>query len=447
MPQRSIRRFAALGARAIPAAIAIAFLAAALMPRAREAIAREVPVFSIWSPLCDLVLQQADSVSTYGLAPHWSLYQPLAEPGNVSQITQRVSGIQSGPTVSGTFLMIPWDSLAQAPDPTSLVLRTGGFSFSTSGDVQTLSVAFNPPLVLRNAPGVADPLRGNVAMRFENTTYSISLPLDMDPAADPTLPPALLQNGIDPLQPAPGAHPVDAVAFCGGDVGLQTLRVMQAVSTTNAQDFTTAKLFLQRFRVPADCELRWLELAFGFGGGGSGYGNPTIPASVALVDLQGVPDPPPQVLPEPLVSANLMGTPFPMWQSHIDFDHVITLSPGHDYGLLVSANGLFVPAMRQVTGHEGIPFTSAIFRLSERDTTADEWRTREHRALSFRLIGAPIAALDAPRGSRGVAAPPARTAEPDARRRAALDRRGPRAGGTGSARRPREAGGHGARER
>ena len=69
----------------------------------------------------------------------------------------------------------------------------------------------------------------------------------------------------------PGAHAALTHAVCGGDAALQRLCVVQSVMSCSAVIDTASYDIVQRFRVPQECQLRWLEVASAAGAARSGW--------------------------------------------------------------------------------------------------------------------------------------------------------------------------------
>src|SRR5262249_39844361 len=124
------------------------------------------------------------------------------------------------------------------------------------------SVAFVPPIVTSSAPDVAEPPKPQVVVQLTGSTWWNSLPTGyFTPEGPEELPAAVKVNADGSREPLPGTHPVLARAVCSGDSDLASLRVVQSVSRTDVKPFPAPKEFLQKFRVPQQVELRWIELA------------------------------------------------------------------------------------------------------------------------------------------------------------------------------------------
>jgi hypothetical protein len=182
--------------------------------------------------------------------------------------------------------------------------------------------------------------------------------------------------------------------LCGGDSLLQRLSVTQSVVSTNTMLDTTYAELIQRFRVPVEAQLRWVELAFGT----VIPRNPFVPGVIAILDAQGV-DTPPVTLPSPLVTAAMKTAiwKIPVWDSHLDFDHVITLEPEHDYWLLADVTHGYGVYARTRTGAEGPDFLADIGPFYARSTATGAWSEIPGRTLCFRLIGEPTGVVNVPR--------------------------------------------------
>jgi hypothetical protein len=360
------------------AVLVLAFMASS---RVRACCPFSTPVAGY--PRCDSLLQQHAGTTTLSFGPGAGVTQPVLAPGNFPACSVRmVPEIYS--SKYGRVDVLQWDPVALAPDPTTVALRTVAFSLSSYAD--PVRANLSPPVVTRMVAGLADPPRSaataaDVVSGFTMTTYD-------DPNAAPGDPVAFTHAIGGAYTPLPGSHPVLAHGVCGGDAFLQGQCLTQCVKTTDAAtDTGTTYELVQRFRVPQTMSLSWVELAFGTRSSG---GN-TTPGLIGILDANDQPAPPVS-LPPSLVDALFSNCDLqtPVWASHYQFDHTITLVAGHDYWLLARVAHAYSVYERVLTGSEGSAFTSAIGPLFSRGGAADDWNVVAGRALSFRMIGVPI---------------------------------------------------------
>src|SRR5262245_22681193 len=174
-----------------------------------------------------------------------------------------------------------WDPTTLAPDPDAIVHRTffvdGSNLWWTGGRVPRFPIV--PPIVSASVPGVAEPPKPQLAIQVIGNTWSADTTMlrgYFTPDGPAELPAATRLNPDGTREPLPGPHPVLAHAVCDGGADVAALRVVQAVSRADVKPFPSPQEFAQRFRVPQQVELRWIELAMaGFTFGGT-YDNPGI---------------------------------------------------------------------------------------------------------------------------------------------------------------------------
>jgi hypothetical protein len=186
--------------------------------------------------------------------------------------------------------------------------------------------------------------------------------------------------------------------------------------TSQLPVLTTSEI-AQRFRVPEAVELRWIELVPNLGSGpapapaglGADAGAPAPrmpvgpPLTIGIIDGSAMAAPG-AGMPPTLVESGInwnFNSDRPVWMSSLDFDHTVRLQPGHDYWLYVrNLNGLrFYVAT--LTGGESADFVACIGPYFERNLATTDWSQNIGHALSFRIIGQPLAGL-------GVSPSPAR---------------------------------------
>jgi hypothetical protein len=239
-------------------------------------------------------------------------------------------------------------------------------------------------VILRTIAGLAEPPRSTTAVEFFVTSsddaqvgYNSN-----EPGPAPTMI-SIPQTG--PRTPVAGSHAVMSHSICGGDEALQALRVVQSVMTTNTVLDTANLEYIQKFRVPEDCILHWVELAFPLNNvytAGDGQ--------LSIYDAEGQ-GTPPQVYGTPLASAGFYasyGSPA-TWQSHFDFSSFPGLVRDHDYWLVVNNSRHFPVYAKNLNGSESADFTSRIGPLFRRPGEGAGAVTMPNRALDFRLIAEP----------------------------------------------------------
>jgi hypothetical protein len=373
----------------LPAVLAACALATAAVPTAPRAGVREQALPSaLVYPICDRLLQQGGSTDVFTAGASSHVTQPIGAPGNIAACSLTVV-----PTYSnGQLELVQWDPATLAPDPTTIALRTRGFDMTALAYGRTRA-DFYPPVVTQSLANVAEPPRPTTAIDWFVGYNGHAMRFEAN--GSPDVPIALqLPAGGSARIPLPGAHPVLSHAVCGGDDALQSLRVLQSVmTTTGGISDTSCFEMIQRFRVPTRSRLHWVEVAFGVNGEPR-YFDPLI----AILDADGL-TVPPVSLPPSLVEAPYTQYVYrPFWGSHYDFDHLITLEPGHDYWLLARVEHRYFLYSRVLTGGEGPDFTAAIGPFFQRTTLDGSWIAVPDRALCFRLIGEPIVPRPLPRG-------------------------------------------------
>ncbi len=398
--------------RAIPIALVLCLLAlAALWPSRRvqaSAPAEPAAAATVYTN-CDVTVQWGGSGATIALTGGSGVTQPLVEGMNVSACSLQVTPASF---MGGTMALVSWDPLTLAADPTTLALRSRAFNASDVSSNLTRIVC-DPPLVTRTIPRLAEPPRPGVALDFVVGSGTGLLAFPYQPAGPVGVPPASYYVSGAPRAPLSGTHPVLSHGVCGGDSTLQRLRIVQSVMTTNVFIDTTQYELAQRFRVPEETLLSWVELGFG----AVSARPPIEPGVLAILDAEGQSEPP-AVLPAALASATFGGSWIGTgWGSHFDFDQLAQLEPDHDYWLLARINHDYGVYARIDDDTESPDFIAAIGPLAMRTSPGGAWVTRTDQALCFRVIGEPTGVASvpdpgpAPLGLRlGVAPNPARGA-------------------------------------
>jgi hypothetical protein len=205
-----------------------------------------------------------------------------------------------------------------------------------------------------------------------------------------------------------------AHAVCSGGDDLASLRVVQAVSRTDVKPFPSPREFAQRFRVPQQVEVRWIELAMaGFISFGGTYNDPGVQQRpiLAIVDGESMAQPAP-IMPPPLVEAPvdlsaLSSSSFngPVWGSHLDFDRTVTLEPDHDYWIYVREAATSTFMNRRIHGDEPPAFTAGIGPYFCRADSLGSWNQTADQVLAFRIVAHPTTPPPPPPIARPAAPP------------------------------------------
>jgi len=376
--------------RALPALAAAALLCVA-------ATAPPPSVGPFPPPPCGTFTESGGGDSTVRFQGGDAVLQPL--PLGLPAAACSVRVVASGWTNVNVALW-EWDPVTLAPAAGTIALRTAFLDpsrmlYYTSNSVPW--TVFEPALVTRGVAGVAECPRLTTALEVRSSSWSGGLKASYEPEGTPSMPAAVVVRAGGAPDGLQGSHPVLAHAICDGGPDLQSLRVVQAVRRTDVKLVEQPAELLQRFRVPGRAELSWVELAVDSVGGAR-----TIPppAVIAIVDADGLADPP-AVMPPALIEATFEGyyefeayyEPAPRWASHLDFDHTITLEPEHDYWLYVRSAKGYRFRGRALTGEESPAFKWGIGAFYTRAIGNEPWTQSPAQALSFVLIGQPAPAL------------------------------------------------------
>lgn len=365
------------------AAAAVMLLTSVLAPRLRaDAVRGTGPAWASY-PTCTLPIVNTGWDSTVTLAPYEGIAQPIPFGSNIAACSLKVN-----PTYTmGRFDVVQWDANALLPDPTTVALRSVALNSSNMA-WNWLHVQMSPPVVTQAIAHVADPPSGIGALTYTGTYPYNDIQFRFTRNGDPGLSPGYKQSG-GTHQPLPGPHGVHGISVCGGDGGLQALRVTQSVMRTDAMIPRTYYDALQRFRVPRRVRMQWIEVALD-----SLTGQYFSAGNVELL-RDGIGATPPAEMPPAIVSASLwIMSPLPAWASHFDFDSSVVLEPGVDYWLRVTSAHFYALRARALTGGEGADFTNAIGPLWLRFENGYHWLPATGRALSFRVIGDTTSIVD-----------------------------------------------------
>jgi hypothetical protein len=393
--------------RYVPAAaVTLLLCLAAAAPSPRNAGVAPPP--QLQSPCSEFAIDVAGD-STLDLLSANGVEQALPAQTSVAACSLRAIITHPSYGSMGTLELRDWDPTTLAPVPDAIALRREFFSMSDTwyNGGRLPRFAFVPPVVTSSVPGVAEPPNPEVALQLF-TAHGFSGPTELSVFFTPEGPaelPAAVKLGADgSREPLPGPHPVLAHTVCTGDDDLGSLRVVQAVTRADVKPFPSPREFAQRFRVPQQVELRWVELAMGGVSFTGTYDNPGIRQFpvLAVVDGEQLPAPVPG-MPPPLVEAlvnqsdlSISSFSGPVWGSHVDFDHTVTLEPDHDYWLYVreAATSRFFD--RRIRGDEPAVFTASIGPFFARADSLGEWTQAADQVLAFRIVGKPTGQLAPP---------------------------------------------------
>ncbi len=384
--------------RTVPALVVLALLALALFAPARSVRAgRRQPaeVDYLYYPTCtNVFLGGAGTGAPYALVGGEGFTQPLASSVNLAStiFPQTPSG-----WTDFQYRVVYWDAANLAPSPGQIQLRSLDYGGTTDPFTYDRVDLF-PPVITRSLANVAEPPPAQVAIEQRMAagdwgTRTLTLVAD-----DATTSPAALRIHSDGTRTVlPGSHPVFEYRLCEGDEMLQSLRVVQSVMSADSILDPLTIEYIQRFRIPADATVRWIELAFG--PHGSSWGR------VQVFDAAGQTTPPlafgTPILDAP-ISVTAWATPGGHWDSHVDLTSFPTLTADHDYWLVVNPARDYWFYSKVLSDHPSWTFASAIGGLWRRDIDFAPATAVPGLALDFRIIGTPT-------GTVGVAPLPPRS--------------------------------------
>ena len=364
--------------RLLPAAASLAavlFAAAAPAQRAREA----APAAAAANNTGCNPTALAGTNALHLIAPQFGVLQPFDGTLPVSSCSLAVNNPGYS---SGRLTVVEWDPLSLTPDPTAVALRTRGYSASEL-QYNRVRANFNPPIVTQAVAGVAAATRTTLALDYVVTDNINGQDLNYWTDGPVEMPTAFTHSSGGVPAPMPGSHPVLGISFCPGE-DTADLRVLQSVAGPSVLLGFGPYEYLQQFRVPERCELRWIEIAFGY----NQNVGPIPVGLMGIVDGASMPDPI-AALPTPIFQADFYA-PFvtnSVWGTHDQTAAPITLEPNHDYWLLVRSENTYPLNAWSKTGGESTDFTDRIGPLYSRQTPAGVWQPRGGLALLFRLIG------------------------------------------------------------
>jgi hypothetical protein len=388
-------------ARFAPALPVLGLLLVALIaPSGKVSAGRGAPELDFYYyPTCTSVTQGGigDSTSLV-IAPGEGLTQPLGEASNIASCILSIQPADwSGVHINVSY----WDPATLAPSAGQLAVRTLSFPPTTYAQFKDASrIDLFPPLITRALTNVAEPPPPQVVAQWRVDANSQNGRLSTIVLDDASEQPSALKIGIDGTQtPIAGPHPVFVHEICGGDAELQSMRVVQSVMSANVGLDPAVDEYVQKFRIPVETSLRWIEVAF------APYSTPYVGIGrMRIVDAAGQTDPPTTFDPA-LADAQLVayGIQAPgEWRTHGDFSSYPsfpTLQPNHDYWLVVNPIGAFEPFSKVLNGGESPYFKTAIGSLYVRSTSGGVATPIPNRALSFRVIGTPTGTVDVGAGA------------------------------------------------
>lgn len=378
--------------RSIPALGVAMLLSLAVAQSLRQGTARASNQMS--GPQCAYQLEQTGGESVFAVNTSFAVEQPLPAIDNVAACSL---GMEPPPFAHASLDLIQWDPVAMAPDPTTAALRT--FAFTGSEIMYNHARAnYATPLVVRAIPRVAEPPRSTLAVRFGAQSFQQNIYVKYNPSGSPEYGAANQLVLPSSRAPLPGAHPVLSIGVCGGDEALQSQRVVQSVMRTDFVLDTTTYEIAQRFRVPVATTVRWVELAASAGPSR----DPVDLGRIAIFEGQNMAVPSTQ-LPTSMVEASMSTAYFNStyngsrsWFTHFAFDHTIALLPDHDYWIVARGDHDYSFLMRNLTGSESVDFMSGIGPAYRRIEPSTPFAQIQNKVLSFRVIGEPLIAVDAP---------------------------------------------------
>ncbi len=389
-------------ARILPALAVLALLALALLGPARNVRAgRNDPaeVEYLYYPQCTNVFQGGVGDGTpYDILGGEGITQPLGSPQNfASTIVPQTTGGYA----DLRYRLVYWDPVNLVPSAGQLQLRSRSYT-ATYYAIDYSRQDLFPPVITRALTSVAEPPPAQVALE-ETMSIGITGVRTLTLVADDpgTAPPALRIHPDGSRTVLPGAHPAFSYQLCGGDALLQSLRVVQSVMKPDQMLDPDVSEYIQKFNIPVDATVRWIELAFG---AQPPYGELSW-GRVQIFDASGQSSPP-FAFGTPLLDAQISVaawyTPGGQWDTHLDLTSFPTLTAHHDYWLVVNPVRDYWFYSKTLQGNEGWNFVGSIGGLWRRDIDYAPAAAIAGRALDFRIIGTPT-------GTVGVAPLPPRS--------------------------------------
>lgn len=364
--------------RALPALVVVLLFAFSLL----GATAPPVPDSLVY-PTCSLMLQSASGESTLSVPSGMTLLQPIGVYANVAACSLQVNTGYG----AATFDVVAWDPVALSVDATTASLRS--YSLSASALYYGISrISLIPPVVSKPLASVAEAPRATLALRWVESYYTTTV--HRTAAAPAPVPVAFQASGASGYVPLPGSNGAYSHAICGGDQALQDLAVCQSVVRVDSLLGTDRETVAQRFCVPVPVTLSWVEVV-------CGAATPTryLNGWLGIVDAQGTTEPPPTAS-VPIVGAAMQGLWFSqnVWTSHADFDHVVTLQPGHDYWLYVVVYNDYALGVRTLTHTESAVFDAGVGEMWTRTSSTSAFAHDDRHVLDFKIIGKPLGTID-----------------------------------------------------
>jgi hypothetical protein len=306
-------------------------------------------------PSCDLMVYgQATRNATIrvgGGTTSTALLQPLSSGGaGFSPFTTGFVALTSAEHTSPTADLYLGRGPA-APDEIAISLaRSAGPASETALPPGWSRISFARPIVTQAVtvtptfPDEGDDFSLLVGQRTVSGTafppgVTITAFYSPDAVAGPTFTPHLLTNTQAGWVAAPGANPQLGLLLCGTtDPASNALRVLQQVPHAHARRAASGTAILQRFTVPVDGFVRWVELARPPGPTGTAL--PDVEVGIRLLATSGALPSwpvPVTVTSEVLDAVTLPSDDEPVWSSTKSFAFPPLLHAGQSYLLSISS--------------------------------------------------------------------------------------------------------------
>ena len=248
-------------ARVLPALFVLVLLALALFAPLRAVRAdRPLPTTDVlYYPICTSI-EQGGAAPTlmYTVPQNEGFRQPLLTEGNIAACSLSTQPFNSA---NVTFDVTYWDPATLGPPAGAIALQSRTYSTT----IYTMNAARNdlfPPIITRALPNVAEPPPSQLAIEYRVTYPSVPTVKALLQESDVSGAPQAYRILSDGSSAAlTGAHPVFNYSICGGDEALQQLRVVQSVMTTDVDLAPVADEWIQKFRLPAETQMGWIEFA------------------------------------------------------------------------------------------------------------------------------------------------------------------------------------------
>jgi len=364
-------------------AVGFVLLVALVSPSRKPATSAAAPGLPTIESLADCALINEPAIASFeNLQIGAGLTQPL---GTVANFQACSLTVVPTPYMGGRLDVLIWDPATLAPDPSTVALRSLGFSISASETWESkLGMGLGGTVVMQAVPGVADPPRSTAALELRGAAGTGSV--GWDPNTSSTSPAALSVDPGGVYQVLPGAHPVLSHFVCGGDAATQQLRLIQCVMSTNTLNPGSGVTLAQKFRVPRAATLQSVEIALA----PVAFNSYPDRGTILILDAAGQSEPPAE-FSSPLYQANYYAPDNgrAAWMYPFNAFYTPTLVPDHDYWLIVDTGLRFSVYMKDLTGTESPYFTSNIGPMFSRSASYGAFTLIPSYVLDFRLVGTP----------------------------------------------------------